>query len=205
MNTDLIEIIAGLVLITSVLLFFISRIGHHSHDPKNPNDIISEKTDTAVREIFNDQFREELKNRGRLHFEKIIGENAMFLQQDLRLTTSQVNEFMKQQITTKLQEEFKTYTQSIMDARNLAMDSITKTQQVIDEQRKVMSKQISEELARDKSQILAHFEEHMAEIVNHYLLAAVGKQIDLTDQLDYILSELEGQKQNIIEDIKHGA
>ena len=34
--------------------------------------------------IFDDQFREELRNRGRLHFEKIIGENAMFLQQDLR-------------------------------------------------------------------------------------------------------------------------
>jgi len=42
-----------------------------------------------------------LRNRGRLHFEKIIGENAMFLQQDLRLTTSQLNEYMKAEITKK--------------------------------------------------------------------------------------------------------
>src|SRR5712691_5444000 len=50
-----------------------------------------------VEHIFNNEFREELRNRGRLHFEKIIGENAMFLQQDLRLTTSQLNDFMKQE------------------------------------------------------------------------------------------------------------
>src|SRR5215469_5665510 len=52
--------------------------------------------------IFDDKFREELRNRGRLHFEKIIGENAMFLQQDLRLTTSQLNDYMKQEITRTL-------------------------------------------------------------------------------------------------------
>jgi hypothetical protein len=56
-----------------------------------------------VERIFNQEFREELRNRGRLHFEKIIGENAMFLQQDLRLTTSQLNENMKSEITRKLQ------------------------------------------------------------------------------------------------------
>jgi hypothetical protein len=59
-----------------------------------------------VEHIFNDEFREELRNRGRLHFEKIIGENAMFLQQDLRLTTSQLNEYMKTEITKKLKEDF---------------------------------------------------------------------------------------------------
>jgi hypothetical protein len=77
-----------------------------------------------VEHIFNDQFREELRNRGRLHFEKIIGENAMFLQQDLRLTTSQLNEFMKTEITRTLKEEFARYEESINDAKQLAIDSI---------------------------------------------------------------------------------
>jgi hypothetical protein len=45
----------------------------------------------------------------------------------------------------------------------------------------------------------------MADIVNHYVLAAVGKQIDLGDQLDYIIGELEANKQAIAEDIKYGA
>jgi hypothetical protein len=44
----------------------------------------------------------------------------------------------------------------------------------------------------------------MAGIVNHYVIAAIGNQIDLTDQLEYILSELEANKQAIIEDIQNG-
>jgi hypothetical protein len=45
----------------------------------------------------------------------------------------------------------------------------------------------------------------MAMVVNHYVLAAIGEQIDLSDQLEYILNDLETNKQAIIEDITHGA
>src|SRR6476659_9375455 len=72
---------------------------------KNGVDSIEEAAEQDVEHIFDDTFREELRNRGRLHFEKIIGENAMFLQQDLRLTTYQLNEYMKGEITRKLKEE----------------------------------------------------------------------------------------------------
>jgi hypothetical protein len=158
-----------------------------------------------VESIFNNEFREELRNRGRLHFEKIIGENAMFLQQDLRLTTSQLNEFMKTEITRKLKEEFAKYEQSITDAKQLAIDSIQKTNLAIDEQRHELSDQVRKEILAEKQQLLKHFESNMADIINHYVLAAIGNQIDLNDQLDYILGELETNKKAIIEDILSGA
>jgi hypothetical protein len=158
-----------------------------------------------VEHIFNDQFREELRNRGRLHFEKIIGENAMFLQQDLRLTTSQLNEFMKTEITRTLKEEFACYEESINDAKQLAIDSIQKTQKTIEEQREALTKQIEVQLSAEKSRQLARFEKHMADIVNHYVLQAIGDQIDLNDQLDFILGNLEENKQALIQDITEGA
>src|SRR5581483_10973584 len=99
-----------------------------------------------VEHIFNQEFREELRNRGRLHFEKIIGENAMFLQQDLRLTTSQLNDYMKSEITTKLTEEFSKYEQSIMDAKQLAIESIQKTNTAIDEQRQLLGQEVQKEI-----------------------------------------------------------
>ena len=158
-----------------------------------------------IEHIFNDEFREELRNRGRMHFEKIIGENAMFLQQDLRLTTSQLNEYMKEEITRKLQEEFKKYEESIMDAKQLAIDSIEKTNTAVDEQRKVLGEQLRAEVTKEKVRILHNFETNMADIVNHYVLAAIGGQIDLSDQLEYILSDLEANKSAILEDIKNGS
>lgn len=158
-----------------------------------------------VEHIFNTEFREELRNRGRLHFEKIIGENAMFLQQDLRLTTSQLNEYMKAEITRKLQEEFDKYEQSIMDAKQLAIDSIEKTNQAIEDQRAALSQQVQQQIEAEKSQLVEHFKKNTADIINHYIMLAIGDQIDLSDQLEYILAELETNKQAILEDINRGA
>lgn len=164
-----------------------------------------EKAQEEVEHIFNDEFREELRNRGRLHFEKIIGENAMFLQQDLRLTTSQLNEFMKNEITEKLQDEFSKYEESITDAKQMAIDSITKTQEAIEQQRQVMSQQLIKEIDAEKNRMIKRFEENIGDIVNHYVLAAIGDQIDLNDQLDYIISDIEQHKNVILQDLKDGS
>ncbi len=158
-----------------------------------------------VEHIFNDEFREELRNRGRLHFEKIIGENAEFLQQDLRETTAQLNDYMKAELTRTLQSEFKNYEQSISDAKQLALGSIEKTITTIDQQREFLQQQLQSQAQANKDHIIKQFEKDMATIVNHYVVQAIGNQIDLTDQLDYILSELETNKKAIIEDIRGGA
>lgn len=175
-----------------------------AHNGKGSGDPYVELAEQDVEHIFNDEFREELRNRGRLHFEKIIGENAMFLQQDLRLTTSQLNEYMKSEITKKLQEEFAKYEESISDAKDLALESITKTQEAIEQQRQMMGQQLTQEVANEKARLLKRFEDNMADIVNHYVLAAIGNQIDLNDQLEYVLAELNENKKDIVEDITHG-
>jgi len=132
-----------------------------------------------VEHIFNTEFREELRNRGRLHFEKILGENAMFLQQDLRQTTTQLNDYMRAEITRTLQEEFKKYEQSITDAKQIALDSIEKTVATIEQQRQFLEQQMKSETDAQKEHLVARFEAEMATIVNHYVLQAIGSQIDV--------------------------
>ncbi len=203
----------GLLLILGVLaaagiafLWVAVRLGQTgTKKTSTAPDSIEAAAEQDVEHIFNEDFREELRNRGRLHFEKIIGENAMFLQQDLRLTTSQLNEYMKTEISSKLKTEFDKYEQSIMDAKQLAIESIQKTNAAIDEQRQVLGVQVQQEISLEKQQMLKRFEENMADIVNHYVLAAIGNQIDLNSQLEYILGDLEANKQAILEDIRSGA
>ena len=175
------------------------------HTHMDSSDSLEKLAKEDVDHVFNEQFREELRNRGLLHFEKIIGDNAMFLQQDLRLTTSQLNDYMKTEITRKLQEEFEKYERSIMDAKQLAVESIQKTNTAIDEQRAVMGQQLQVQVDAEKKQIISRFETNMADVVNHYVLEAIGNQIDLNDQLEYILADLEANKQAIIGDIQSGA
>lgn len=172
---------------------------------KAQSEAFTEAAEKDVERIFNDDFREELRNRARLHFEKIIGENAMFLQQDLRLTTSQLNEYMKGEITKTLQEEFTKYEQSINDAKQLAIESIAKTQSAIEEERQILHTNLEREFKAERERLVKRFEDHMAEIVNHYVLDAVGNEIDLSSQLEYILGEMETNKALIVEDIRSGA
>jgi hypothetical protein len=199
--------VGSLFATTLAFIWIALRLGNAGASKKKTQGVgdIEKAADEDVEHIFNDTFREELRNRGRLHFEKIISENAMFLQQDLRLTTSQLNEYMKVEITRTLQEEFKKYEQSITDAKKLAIDALQKTNDVIDEQRSNLTQQLEKEVAIEKDRLIEEFEKNMADIVNHYVLAAIGEQIDLSDQLEYILNDLEANKQAILEDIKHGA
>lgn len=209
MTTWGIVVAAALIVNALALIWLAARTGRRSGSSSNQGKVAVESLEKAAKQdverIFDDEFRQELRNRGRLHFEKIISENAMFLQQDLRLTTSQVNEYMKSEITNTLKQEFQKYEQSIMDAKDLALQSLEKTSNAIEEQRKVLSREVEQNLQNEKAQLLKQFETNMAEIINHYVLAAIGNQIDLNDQLEYILGELEANKQAIIEDIQNGA
>jgi hypothetical protein len=129
MNTGgLVLVIGSLLSATLAFIWVAMRLGSDSAITKTKKITadLEKNADNDVEHIFNNEFREELRNRGRLHFEKIIGENAMFLQQDLRQTTSQLNDYMRAEITRTLQDEFKKYEQSIVDAKQLALDSIEK-------------------------------------------------------------------------------
>lgn len=207
MNTGGLILVAGSLLSAAVAFIWLAtRLGKHGSNSiaeARANTLASANKD--VEHIFDDEFREELRNRGRLHFEKVIGENAMFLQQDLRQTTAQLNDYMRAEITRTLQEEFKKYEQSISDAKQIALGSIEKTITTIEQQRQLLENQMQAQTEAERARIIAQFEKNMAGIVNHYVLQAIGDQIDLSDQLNYILAELEDNKAAIIEDIKRGA
>ena len=207
MNVWGLGLIVGALLAAAAAFCWVAYVmsGDAKSKDKIQADAFTEQAEKDVERIFNDDFREELRNRARLHFEKIIGENAMFLQQDLRLTTSQLNEYMKSEITKTLQEEFSKYEQSIDDAKQLAIDSIAKTQVIVEEERKSLHDNLEKEFEGERERLIKKFEDNMAEIVNHYVLDAVGHEIDLSDQLEFILSELEANKAVIVEDIRSGA
>lgn len=205
MNTGGLVLTIGSILSATVAFIWVAR--KTAGSPRASESLpsrVDQAANADVEHIFNDEFREELRNRGRLHFEKIIGENAMFLQQDLRETTAQLNEYMRSEITRTLQEEFKKYEQSITDAKQIAIDSIDKTITTIEQQREFLQRQMEAQYQAQKEEIIGRLERDMSRIISHYITRAIGSQIDLSDQLDFIFSEIERNKPAIIEDIKRG-
>ena len=57
--------------------------------------------------------------------------------------------------------------------------------------------------AAKQQEILAKaFEENMAQVIEHYLLGALGDQYDLKAQLPAIIKQMEENKQAIVDDMK---
>src|SRR5688572_29067132 len=113
----LLLILGAIVGFGSAFIWLAVNIAASRKPQKTLVDSIQEAAEDDVDHIFNEEFLEELRNRGRLHFEKILGENAMFLQQDLRLTTSQLNDYMKGEISKELKDAFANYQSAITDAK----------------------------------------------------------------------------------------
>lgn len=206
MGNSTILILAGgglglLLVITGVFLY-----ARSSHKAVKKAELTKQSLERMAREdvdhIFNEEFREELRNMGRLHFQKIVTENAMFLKEDLRITSSELNQYLKAEVTKHLQESFAGYDQSLGDAKELALSSVEKITASLEEQRAALTSGLEADVVARKKQIMDEFEKNMADVVNHYLVAAVGEQVDLNAQLQYILQELQKNKQAIIEDLK---
>jgi hypothetical protein len=216
MNIWGIALIVGLLIACfSAFVWVAMRLGTQTTDKEVLNDSLTvahkateelaQQAKQEVQYIFDDNFRKELKDTGKVHFEKIIAENAMFLQQDLRLTTSNLNEYLKKEISRTLQEEFSHYSESINDAKVLAIASIEKTQVALEQQRTMLEDEIKVKFAQERAIMIAKFEKNMANIINHYVIDAIGNEIDLSDQLEYIIQHLESNKTALIQDLEHGA
>ena len=197
----LIAIIVGVVAICSAFIWLTLSLRKIHIQVGNYNSRI-ELTKKEVEKVFSEEFREELRNRGRLYFEKIINENAMFMQQDLHLTASQLNEYMRETLKKALNEEFKTYTKSIEDAKQVAIDSITKTQAAMEEQRKALQAELQQQVNAQKQEMLKKLDKNMASVINHYLLEVLSQEVDMSSQSEYIFQHLEDQKAAILEDIR---
>lgn len=160
-------------------------------EPKGRNSA-SEAVNEAMSQAFTEDFREELRQRARQQFEKIIHENAMFLQQDVRVSATKLDEFMKQEIYATLQKELSVHSETVNQTRQMLSESVMKSQT-----------QLREELDKEKDARLKQFDDSLARIARKYILSAVGDVITTDQQIALIIDNLNAHKAEIIEDVRN--
>jgi hypothetical protein len=207
MDKEMLAIIAGGVVVFGILVAIIMVAtrkpkGGKPAKPTQKDQAFNQVATEEVNHLFTKEFREELRNHGRLKFENIINENAMFLEQDLNLTIAQLNEYMKKEITNSLNKEFQSYAKGMQEAQELALGALQKTASEIDAQRAQLTEALKAEVANQEAAMIAVYEQNMAQIIEHYLLEALGDQLDLKAQLPFIISQMEANKDQIIEDMR---
>jgi hypothetical protein len=152
-----------------------------------------------------DEIQDEVHDKARLALEKAVGENVTFIQQDVRRSTSELNEYMQKKIARVIDEELAQYKGSAQQVRQKTLSSISKAQDEIAEQYKLFTSQLDSQLAAEKQRLIDRLHENMTDIVEHYIVAAVGDRFDIDQQMGYIIAELEANKDAINKDIRNGA
>lgn len=139
-----------------------------------------------IEHLFDDAFREELKERGRLYFERVINENAALFKQDLDATVAHINTELRQHVARQLDDQFAQinkvnaelrehvakqfddqfveYKKTVKDAQTLALDAVTRSSQTLEEQHKQLSTSLEKSVANQDALIANAVEENKTHI-----------------------------------------
>ena len=83
-----------------------------------------------------------------------------------------------------------------------ALQTIQKSAQALEAQYRTLGETLQKTVTDQQERILATFQDNMAQVVEHYLLGALGDQYDLKAQLPSIIKQMEANKDAMMEDMK---
>lgn len=91
---------------------------------------------------------------------------------------------------------------AIQKTQDAAIKSLVANVQALERQQQEISETLAKGLAVQQQSLITIFEENMAQIIEQYLLGALGDQYDLKAQLPSIIKQMEANKQEIMDDMK---
>ena len=91
---------------------------------------------------------------------------------------------------------------AMKEAQDIALESINRSAKDLQDERKELNAALQKSVADQQEQLVNEFQEHMAQVVEHYLLGALSDQYDLKAQLPLIIKQLEDNKKAIVDDMK---
>ncbi len=88
------------------------------------------------------------------------------------------------------------------NAQDVAVETLTTSMHALQEQQQQLSAMLQQGVVKQQEMMIAAFEDNMAQVVEHYLLGALGDQYDMKAQLPSIIKQMEQNKQAIADDMK---
>ena len=131
---QLILIVGTLLAATVSFIWSATKISYFHKQGIQPKNAASDAINQGIAQAFTEEFRDELRQRARVKFDQIMQENSMLLQQDVRVSVSRVNEFMKNEILSALQQEMAKHQESVSQTKQMFNETVTKSQYELQQQ-----------------------------------------------------------------------
>lgn len=135
---------------------------------------------------------------------KSLQDGAKTSQQQTEQLSKTLQQVVSEQaaMMTNVFKENKTRLDATKQTQEAALLSLTESAKALQQQQQQLSATLQQTVVSQEETMLAAFEENMAQIIEHYLLGALGDQFDLKAQLPIILKQMEANKQAIADDMK---
>jgi hypothetical protein len=91
---------------------------------------------------------------------------------------------------------------AMKDEQAIAIQTIKDSASALKNQATKLGETLQKNIEDQENVVLTAFQSNMAQVVEHYLLGALGDQYDLKAQLPSIIKQLEANKDAIMEDMK---
>lgn len=82
------------------------------------------------------------------------------------------------------------------------LETLTKATEALEAQYQQLNQLLEQSVASQKAMIAEVIDDHMARIVEHYLIGALGEQSNIREQLPSIIKQMEENKQAMMDDMK---
>jgi hypothetical protein len=147
--------------------------GKQTSKTNSPSDEVS----AAVHEIFDEDYREELRRSGQDYFQKIIAESATILTKELDVTMTQLGTELKAHMTTQLDgtiarlntdiikqldERLAEYDKVAKDAQDQAVQSLNRNALALHDKYQQLAVTLQQTIASQEAMMIGVFEENKA-------------------------------------------
>lgn len=135
---------------------------------------------------------------------KTLTNSALALQQQHKSLSDTLQKTVTDQtaMLTRTFEENNTRLTAMHDAQDSALHVLQQSVRALQEQHEKMNELVGQALAAQEANLVRAFEENMAQIIEHYVVDALGDQFDLKAQLPSIIKQMEQNKDAIVSDMK---
>lgn len=99
-------------------------------------------------------------------------------------------------------DENKAEITAMKDAQAHALESLKLSAAEVQAQYQQLSVTLTQQVGAQREMIIKAFENQMAQVVEHYVLGALGEQFDLKAQLPSIIKQMEANKQAMTDDLR---
>jgi hypothetical protein len=130
--------------------------------------------------------------------------SARALQDQYTQLTAQMQQNIAEQeaLLVKSFETSKAQVAQMNDSQAQALQWLAASVKALQDQHQQLTAQLQQGVDEQKAMLVNVYEQNMAQIIEHYLLSALGDQFDLKAQLPSIIKQMEANKKAITDDMK---